>query len=199
MNPIEILLIIFIILLIIYFLYSRKYKIIIKNNMTQIQSTIDGRTYTVRDLPDKQSAANYLATLRSNLIKVVNYLKTEYSKDERINRLYNNFNPDTISESEDEPDITSYSVNKGEKINFCVRQRDETNTLVDQNTMMFVAIHELSHLATKSIGHTEEFWENMKFIEESIISSPLKLYEYKPYHTDPQEYCGTTITSNPLK
>ena len=40
---------------------------------------------------------------------------------------------------------------------------------MDINTMMFVVLHEMAHLATESIGHTSEFWENFKWIlEESI-------------------------------
>jgi hypothetical protein len=167
--------------------------------MIDVISNIDGRTYNVRNLPDSQLAADYLATLRKNTMKVVEYLKTEYANDERIQRLYKNFNPDAIDESRDEPDITSYSVNKGEHIYLCIRQKDKNNSFVDENTQLFVIFHELAHLATKSIGHTKEFWANMTFLLDVIIHSPLKIYEYKPYHTLPQEYCGTTITSTPYK
>ena len=41
---------------------------------------------------------------------------------------------------------------------------------------MFVALHELSHVASKSIGHTDEFWDNFKFI---LIESE-KIGIYKP-------------------
>ena len=29
---------------------------------------------------------------------------------------------------------------------------------------MYVALHEVSHIATKSIGHNDEFWNNFKFM-----------------------------------
>ena len=167
--------------------------------MIDVKSTIDGKIYNVRNLPDKQLAADYLALLRQNTIKVVNYLKTEYASDPRIKLLSQNFNPDVINESRDEDNITSYSVNKGEKIFLCIRQKDNENSFVDKNTQLFVIFHELAHLATKSIGHTQEFWDNMKFLLEAIINSPLKIYEYQPYHKLPQEYCGTVITSTPYK
>jgi WLM domain len=57
---------------------------------------------------------------------------------------------------------TSYSVNKGEKIVMCVRQKD--NSLVPKNVVMYVGIHELSHIMTSDIGHTPEFWDNFKFL-----------------------------------
>ena len=52
--------------------------------------------------------------------------------------MVNNFNPNNISESTKDNKYTSYSVNKGEKIVFCLRSRDEKNKLVDINIMMFV-------------------------------------------------------------
>ena len=38
-----------------------------------------------------------------------------------IDRMVNNFNPNNISESDKNNKYTSYSVNKGEKIVFCVK------------------------------------------------------------------------------
>ena len=67
------------------------------------------------------------------------------------------------------------------------------------NTINYVAIHELSHLMTTSIGHTSEFWNNMKFLLQEVIDSPLKIYTYQPYHKIPQEYCGTTISDSAYK
>ena len=40
---------------------------------------------------------------------------------------------------------------------------EDENKLIDENTLMFVALHELAHIATESIGHTKEFWANFKF------------------------------------
>ena len=31
---------------------------------------------------------------------------------------------------------------------------------------MFVAIHELAHIMTESVGHEPEFWDNMGFLLE---------------------------------
>ena len=32
--------------------------------------------------------------------------------------------------------------------------------IIDMNTLTFVALHELSHIATESVGHKQEFWQN---------------------------------------
>jgi len=169
------------------------------NDIKIVKSTIDGRSYLVRNLPDSVKAANLLAEIRSRLVKIVDYLGRKYPKEAKVNRLIRNFDPDQISESTVDSRYTSYSVNKGEKIVFCVRQRDELNQLVDINTMMFVAIHELAHIMTVSIGHTPEFWDNMRFILKEASVSNLNVYRYESYHNRPVPYCGTMITDTPLK
>lgn len=169
------------------------------SELVQVKSGIDGRTYLVRDLKDKYQAADQLAKIRANLIKIVKYMDEKFPDDPRVKRMIKNFDPNVISEGIPDVRYTSYSVNKGSKIVFCVRQRDQNNSLVDMNTMSFVAIHELSHLATKSIGHTIEFWENMSFLLKSVLESPLNVYTYQPYHTKPQEYCGTQVSDTPFK
>jgi predicted metal-dependent hydrolase len=169
------------------------------NDIEYIESSIDQRSYRVRNLPDKESAAKLLSLIRARLIKLVNYMRKKYPNDQRVIRLVRNFNPDQISESLPNSKYTSYSVNKGEKIVFCVRQRNEQNELVDMNTMMFVSIHELAHLMTVSIGHTKEFWSNMKFILKDALDAEVPFYKYQPFHEDPKPYCGTMITDTPLK
>ena len=47
------------------------------------------------------------------------------------------------------------------------KKKSEAANLIDEHTLMFVAIHELSHVMTKSIGHKSEFWENFKFLLEN--------------------------------
>ena len=75
-------------------------------------------------------------------------------------------------------EYTAYSENKGEKIAFCLsnKSKKDVDNLIDENTLTFVALHELSHLATKSIGHTDEFWSNFKFMLECAEKSGL----YRP-------------------
>ena|SRR3989338_3095755 len=168
-----------------------------QNEVEYVTATLDHRTYLVRNLPDKGEAANSLARIRQTLMHVVNTLSQKYPKDERCRRMIFKFRPDNISESSDKGKYTSYSVNKGEKVIFCLRQRDEHNQLVNQNTMLFVALHELSHIMTKSVGHTEEFWDNFRFILREAIQ--MGLYHHQKFHQTPEPYCGTMITDTPLK
>ena len=60
---------------------------------------------------------------------------------------------------------------------------------------MFVALHELSHLATKSIGHKDDFWKNFKFLIKE--ASENNLYRLENYKIKSKNYCGVKIKSNP--
>jgi hypothetical protein len=196
-----------------------------------IKSATNGKEYKVRDLPDKQAAANLLGTIANKLQQVVDILSagsgnlpdtfdkyvrpdikglgsdSENSKyrvkklteklGRDIARLKGNFNPETFNETTPDSAHTSYSVNKGEKIFFCLRDKGEQEKLVKENTMMFVSLHELAHLMTESIGHEPEFWDNFKIILRVAIANGL--YKHIDFNSSPQEYCGTTITDTPLK
>ena len=69
--------------------------------------------------------------------------------------------------------------------------------LIDRNTLMFVALHEITHIMTKSIGHTEEFWRNFKFILQESVE--LGIYTRDEYSKNPKKYCGIEITHSPLE
>ena len=167
------------------------------SELVYVKSKIDNREYLVRNRDDKEDAANILANLNKAILELIEYLELKFPDDDRINRLVNKFNPDKISESISNTNHTSYSVNKGEKIVFCIRSKDEKEDLVKFNTILFVAIHELAHIMTKSIGHTEEFWNNMKFL--LIYAIKKKIYIKTNYRKNPEPYCGASITDSPLQ
>ena len=167
------------------------------NEVISVKSEIDDNEYIVRNREDKKEAADILATIGDKLNKIVNSMKMKYPNDESVKRMNSKFNADNISESAKSSQYTSYSVNKGEKIVFCIRQKDENETFVDINTITFVAIHELAHIMTKSVGHTEEFWKNFKILlEESIV---LGLYKKENYSNNPKDYCGIKVTDSPIE
>lgn len=165
------------------------------SDVEYIKSNVDGKKYLVRNLKDKQEAADLLAKIRENLVKVSQELKKKNQDNVDIDRMINNFNPDNLSESTHENKYTSYSVNKGEKIVFCLRSKDEKQKLVDLNIMMFVALHELAHTMTKSVGHTPEFWNNFRILLRN--ARKLGIYKRVNYNEKPVEYCGTKITDDP--
>jgi hypothetical protein len=191
---IQIAIIITLVIIIISFLL--KYESI-SSDLTYVTSSIDNRQYLVRNVSDKEDAANMLAKIRQNLERVVEYLKENNISDERVQLLVNRFNPDVLSESLPNTSYTSYSVDKGKKIVFCLRSKDDKNKLIDMNTIMFVAIHELAHIMTKSIGHTEEFWDNMRYLLK--IGIKVGVYQKVDYSKNPVQYCGISISSTVLQ
>lgn len=167
------------------------------SELTYVVCPHDNNRYLVRNLPDKDRAVAILARMRKKLSLVVETMSNTYSKDERVRRLKNGFNPNNISETAGNSSYTSYSVNKGEKLVLCIRDKKNVNNFIDDNTLFFVALHELAHIMTKSIGHTEEFWENFRF----VLKEATGMGEYRcvNYDTNPKKYCGIEITNTPLK
>jgi len=182
----------FIITLIIVFTYLL-YQYHYYSKIEKIVSTIDNRNYEVQIKNDAQEAADLIAKIREKLVLLVNHLIKSYPNEDRTEQLKTNFKPDNIKEGIDDPNYTSYSINKGEQIVLCLRTN---NKLTDLNTMMFVVLHELSHICTKSIGHTPEFWNNFKWILEEAIN--IGVYKKQEFKLNNVDYCGIKITDSPL-
>ena len=216
-------------------------------DIVMVKSNVNGKSYLVRNVENKQEAADLLGAIAVKLEKLVNIIndsgyetiynkymkptldkenqnnnkKNEINKDiidgqeggnsetlklelnikqklkEDIRRLYKNFNPEAFSETTPDAKYTSYSVNKGEKIVFCLRDKKEGEKLVKENIMTFVSIHELAHLMTKSIGHEPEFWANFKLLLKIAIDNGI--YKNIDFNSTPKPYCGINITDTPLK
>jgi predicted metal-dependent hydrolase len=71
----------------------------------------------------------------------------------------------------------------------------KSKKLIDINTLTFVALHELSHIMTESIGHKQEFWQNFKYLLENAKEAGI--YDPIDYKNNPKEYCGMTINDSP--
>ena len=183
---------IFFIIVLSLFIYTESRN----NEIIYVQSSIDNRKYLVRNVDDKQEAADMLANMRARLDKMINYMRMNHPNDDRVKRLIRKFNPDRISESLKGSKYTSYSINKGEKIVLCLRSKDMSQKLTDINTLMFVTLHELAHIMTISIGHTKEFWSNFKFILKIAVN--IGIYDNIDYSKDPQPYCGIEVNDSPL-
>ena len=160
-----------------------------------IVSDVDGNKYCVRERAKLELVADLLAKVTGNMKELVIHMKKTYPERKNVQRLAQNFNPKKIYETLPTSSYTAYSENKGEKLAFCTTTTKQGNKLIDENTLTFVAIHELSHLATKSVGHTEEFWNNFKFLIQE--AEAIGIYNVVDYKKTPQNYCGTEIKSNP--
>lgn len=185
--------IIFFVLAGIALIYFRNFEAF---QLTCVVSTVDGNKYCVRERSQVQKAADLLASTTEKCKKLVAYMNDKYPDDLRVKRLVDGFNPKTIMETLPTSQFTAYSENKGEKIAFCLnKKKGEDENLIDEKTLTFVAIHELSHVMTISIGHKAEFWENFKFLLENAKEAGI--HQPVDYKNEPASYCGMDIHDNP--
>lgn len=166
--------------------------------LVSVKSTVDGREYKVRDMSDKQYAADLLAKVRIKLTDLTNYLENKYPDKQQVRMMVSNFRSDPNRFIEATPDAahTSYSINKGQEIHLCLRQRSGANeSLVDENVMVFVGLHELAHVCTESIGHGPDFWNNFGWLLKEAEAKGV--YRYTDFKAQPVSYCGMSITDSP--
>jgi len=63
------------------------------------------------------------------------------------------------------------------------------------DTLTFVALHELTHLSINEVDHVENFWRAFKFILQE--SENCGIYDNIDFSFDPVYYCGITIDYSP--
>lgn len=166
--------------------------------MIHVKSDIDSQLYYVRDVKGSQNAANMLARIRQNIIRISSEMYTSSKEQDKlfpyIKRLYDKAKNIEIIENNDDSMYTSYSVNKGEKIIFCLRSK-KTGELHDMNLIMYVVLHEISHVACPIYdNHGALFREIFSFITQFAIG--IGLYSKIDFSHDIREYCGMDISSS---
>jgi len=165
-------------------------------NLRCIVSGVDGKKYCVRERRNIVKASNLLANATDKMQQLVENMGKKYPERDNVKRLVENFNPTTIKETLPTSEYTAYSENKGEKMAFCLnKKKGDNDNLIDQNTLTFVAIHELSHIMSATVGHNDEFWNNFKYLLDNAVE--MGIYKPVDYKKDPEGYCGMDITDNP--
>lgn len=161
-----------------------------------VVSDFDNKPYLVRNLPDKLETANMLAQIRRNIKNLVKHMKEHPDKkhDDDIQRLVKKIDHVLITENINDYWYTSYSVNKGEQLVFCLRSRKNTDQIHDANLMMYVVLHEISHIACPEYGHSDKFKDIFKYITETAVQ--LNIYTPIDFRKNNQEYCGIDITDS---
>jgi len=182
-----------IIIIFIYILYLIK-----KNRLTLVEANNNVKFMVYNDT-NKAVSANLLAELVDRMYKLRDkliYNKKKYIEyEEYIDFLEVNFNQDRTSIYENIPDtdLTSYSVNKGEELAFCLKSK-KTGNFHDINLLMYVAVHEMAHMACPEIGHGELFKKVFRFLIIEAIN--FNLYKKIDYQYNPVEYCGMILSSS---
>lgn len=167
---------------------------IYRNNQF-IKFEVDNKQYQIEKYsPARYQSLDTLVQIRKKLDRLVNHLYRKHPNDKYIKRMKIRFDQTVLREAnpDGDPTQTSYTINKGDTMVICLRSNDKQ--LVDINTLMYVAIHELAHVYSSSFHHSDEFWRNMKFLIDQ--ASEIGIYRPVNYTETPVRYCGLTISSN---
>ena len=184
--------IIIILLFVIFIIINFKYKYI------KLKSTIYDydKYYIVNDLPDAQDAANILSKLM-NTIKILleNIINENNEYNKYIQIIYDKLPYIIVRETSLNSKFTSYSINKGQEIVLCLRDK-KTNKFHDFNELLYVTLHEIAHIGCSDIGHTNLFININKFLLKKAIY--YNLYNYIDYSKYNKKYCGLILSSTIL-
>ena len=190
-NIILILLIVGIVTFLLYKLYIQVF-----DNTTYEKSTINGRIYRVRKGQNTKEAANRLARLTKKICRLISYInKNKIASSVKCEQLLRRWNKIKIRETGSFDSAAAYTVNKSDELRVCLRNK-QNSTFENENTMMFVALHELAHIMSESYGHNKEFMEHFKLLLKAAVD--LGIYDIEYFNNKPQDYCGTTISTTPL-
>jgi len=170
-------------------------------DMTYIKSDIDENYYLVRNTADKNQASNMLAKIHQDILKLSEFLEKNKNAEkykeykEYIELLYKKAPSIILIESTQNSIHTSYSVNKGEQIIFCLRTKQTGNKMHDINLVMYVVLHEISHVACPIYdNHGPLFRKIFAFLTKEAID--LEIYTRIDFQSKPEDYCGMEINDS---
>jgi len=204
---------IIIILLICFIYYWYKYSIF----NTALIKAKDGEYYRVHlGHSEQRNAADILAMVNRNNIRLFKQIIKDFPEVKKrlrdstpvdpnsnlfadaMARMIRNYNVDNLVENSPRniKKETSYIEDKGVIIAFCLRESNsKIYDIHDINTIMFVVLHELSHVANADWGHELIFWRIFAFlVEEARLAGIYDPVEYEKY---PVEYCSLNLDYSP--
>jgi hypothetical protein len=177
------------------------YIFFIKNEIELMQVNINNQRILVRKTKDYQESAKILYELINRMYRLRNHLVSNissYGEDSKyVTLLSQNFTPEKtlIYENDLNSSYTSYNVNKGEEIVFCLRCKKDMS-LHSINVLVYVAVHELAHSGCPEVGHTPLFNHVFNFFLKEAVK--IGIYTYENYRASPVMYCGMKLNSQIL-
>lgn len=188
----NILLIYIISLVIILYIYNKT-----QYDTKYIHSDKYNKNFYIKDNMDNvmtDKSIEYLNNLSIKIDKLVSFMYKESLPNAQVaSRLYYGWSNCKLGEIEQNSQSIAYTLNKNSEIRLCIR-KSETE-LENENTSIFVLLHELSHMASSSVGHGEEFKQNFSYITH--LASFLGIYTPENFNISPKSYCGFEINSTP--
>lgn len=189
------------------------------SDLKPVKSNVDGRHYGVSEYfnSQHQEAADKLAKMNDAIISFIQYMRNKYiwntlpSDNPGIKirqilteRMRLRYNPDRLVENVPVGmDETSYTLNKGQRVSACVRDNSlENESRIEKDAKVqtddayiFVALHELTHIATNVKDHPPEFWSLFRLIlNEATDAGIFSGVNYSKY---PVITCGLKLQYSP--
>jgi len=156
----------------------------------EVVSPINNKKYRVLKRENYIDAANTLAVLEDRARMFIIEATAKYPDDVTLKRIQKYWTG-TISEIPQSETI-AYALEKKDLF-MCVR--DDNGNIQNTDDLLFVLLHELSHIMNSSYGHDERFWKQFKKVLE--MANDLGYLPYENYDQKSVKVCGKTITSNP--
>lgn len=202
------------IIFIIYLCYTNRTKYVTQKVNNREWNVVSGYHNTA-------DAAHLINECNAKVIKVLDYMCKKYHIDETddvlamegdghqqyvntpndihnvVAALVKNYNPDVFYENDPRKSSdTSYTINKGEAMYICARERKNPNSLESPDDLLFVMLHEASHIANyNGWQHDKRFWEIFKFVLHEAAEAGI--YQPVDYRVSPIDYCGLYVDYNP--
>lgn len=188
--------------------YQRNKKRVFAQEEQRECNDIDHRCYPVAKEFDNGThlkASEMLAHANLFTIQLLRHLRRKYLfnaegspyKQTIVTRLLHNYNPDNYVENNPPTnENTSYVEDKGEVFGMCLREKiTGRGEFHDKHLIEFVVLHEISHLASVSYDHGDEFWTNFKILMQE--ARDIGLHEPVDYAKQPVNYCSLIVDYNP--
>ena len=120
------------------------------------------------------------------LLIIYMQIKDHFSQDDpmiqKLKRYVEQIAPEAASKIRIYKGEKSYTINK-RNVYLCLK--DENGNYYDEQILRNIVTHEISHVLSKSIGHTEEFDQ----IFQNLLKKAEKMNLYDPKVIIPQDYC----------
>lgn len=153
-------------------------------------------SFLVLDSKTSKKSAMILCDVSKRLDRFMEHLH-QFAGDREVDQLLKRYNSMKIVESSD----SAYTINKAyghfDKIHLCLQK---SNYYFDIDTVMFVAIHELTHVMRPDLDiiydHPREFWVSNKFLLKEAEKAGV-MHNIN-YAATPVNYCAKLIASNPV-
>lgn len=176
---------------------------------------VGSNSYKVHeDLENPRLAAETMDRLNGTALNLIEFVKNKYVdgpgmkivKPEYhsivksgIRSLRKNFKTANLEENipERSGGDTSYVIDKGDVFAMCLRDPKNGNRIEDKyNNLVFVLVHEMTHLFTSTYGHDKLFWNNFRFLLAEAVEAGM--YTPVDYKKTGSPYCGVVVSYSPL-